>query len=154
MSAKGNELNGDPLHSIYVTMGSVHGFEYVLQIDDGPIIGVKAVLARNIKLETEGLLFLLNKLSAKYKTYSYMVDSENFLCASFVVLFEDEAFEPDLLLDYCTLVDRCIGEDMPLMFELLGLELPAKFYSKNDAEEKTGEENRGIELKEITVAKK
>ena len=40
------------------------------------------------------------------------------------------------------------------MFELLGLELPAKFYSKNDAEEKTGEENRGIELKEITVAKK
>lgn len=45
------------------------------------------------------------------------------------------------------------------MFELLWLELPAKFYSKNEAEEKTseekiGEENRGIELKEITVEKK
>ena len=58
-----------------------------------------------------------------------------------------------MLLDYCNLVDRCIGEDMPLMFELLGMELPAKFYSKNEAEEKIGEENRRIELKEITVEK-
>lgn len=135
MTARGNEIKGDPLHAIYVTLGSAHGFEYVVQIDDSPIIGVKAVFARNIKPESEGLLPLLNKLSGRRKTHAYLVDSEDFLCASFAVLFEDEAFDPALFLDYCTLIDSYIAEDLPLIFELLGLHLPENFYSGNQTEE-------------------
>lgn len=136
VTARGNEIVDDPLHTIYVTLGSVHGFEYVFQIDDSPIIGIKAVFSRNINPETEGLLLLLNKLSGKRKTHAYIVDTEGFLCATFAVLFEDETFEPDLLLDYCSLIDRCIGEDLPAVFDLLGLHLPENFYSGVQIEDK------------------
>lgn len=136
VTARGNEIADDPVHTIYVTLGSVHGFEYVFQIDDSPIIGIKAVFSRNINPETEGLLLLLNNLSGRRKTHAYIVDPEGFLCATFAVLFEDATFEPDLLLDYCSLIDRCIGEDLPAIFDLLGLHLPENFYSGVQTEEK------------------
>lgn len=135
MTARGREVPGDPLHTVYIKLGSVHGFEYLMQIDDSPIIGVKAIFARNIDPNTEGLLLLLNRLSGKYKTHSYIVDKEGFLCAPFAALVDDNSFAPELFIDYCTLVDRCIVDDVPEIFNLLGLELPEALKNK-EAENK------------------
>ena len=132
MTARGREVPGDPLHTVYLNLGSVHGFEYLIQIDDSPIIGIKAIFARNIDPDTEGLLPMLNRLSGKYKTHSYIVDREGFLCAPFAALVDDNSFSPDLFIDYCTLVDRCIVDDLPEIFGLLGLELPEAFKNKDD----------------------
>lgn len=134
LTARGREVPGDALHTIYLNLGSVHGFEYLIQIDDSPIIGVKAIFARNVDPNTEGLLSLLNRLSGKYKTHSYIVDKEGFLCAPFAALVDDNSFSPDLFIDYCTLVDHCIADDLPEMFELLGLELPENFNAENNEE--------------------
>ena len=141
LTARGREVPGDPLHTVYLNLGGVHGFEYLIQLDDSPIVGVKAIFARNIDPNTEGLLSLLNRLSGKYKTHSYIVDREGFLCAPFAALVDDNSFSPDLFIDYCTLVDHCIVDDLPEIFGLLGLELPENFNSKteNEAEEKSAE---------------
>ena len=130
LSAKGHVVPNDPLETVYVTLGSVHGLEYHIQFDSSPIVGIKGILARNVDPNFEGLLALLNKLSAKYKTHSYLVDGEGFLCVSFMSLFTDETFDSDLFVDFCTLVDQAVADDLPEIFELLGLEIPEGFSPK------------------------
>lgn len=140
---RNNCVNDVGIGPIFINIKNEFGFNFAFEFGDSAVIRCRAVIAEDAKADDFTLLSCLNELSVKYGTHYFSVDSLGDVYVKFVALFTAANFVPEDLYGYYEGVNDFLLTDLPVIYKILGKELPKKLTEQVSQAEKDAAEGLG-----------